>query len=263
MSALRDPPTLPALTPEDVAFLREVASDTEDAPWMSMNDPQWRSASALFWSLEVYALNHGRPWYPGGMLPLTWRPPGRRRRKQVAPDVFAAPSAVEGRPSWPIEVLGMPPFVLEVVSPSSVEHDLTEKTELYRILGAEEYAIVRLDLAEARLEGFRRDGRGAWVPWLPDRTGQLWSAVLGLGLVLRDGEVRAVTRQGELLRTPAEAEAARGAAEAAREDEAQARRQAEAAREAAEAARAAAEEEVARLRAALEQRTKDADETVQ
>jgi hypothetical protein len=51
--------------------------------------------------------------------------------------------------------------------------------------------------------------------------------VLGLGLVLRGREVRAVTHEGEVLRTP--------------RDEAQ--------------ARARADEEVARLRAALDQLT--------
>jgi hypothetical protein len=43
---------------------------------MVLNDRQWRSASPLFWSLEVYAQSHPVMWHPGGMLPLTYRPPG-------------------------------------------------------------------------------------------------------------------------------------------------------------------------------------------
>jgi Uma2 family endonuclease len=79
----------------------------------------------------------------------------------------------------------MPPFVLEVVSASSVQCDLEEKTELYRILGVREYAIVRLDLDDPRLEGYRQTARGAWEAWARDGEGRLWSEVLDLGLVLR------------------------------------------------------------------------------
>src|SRR5579883_89649 len=67
---------------------------------------------------------------------------------------------------------------------------------------------------------------GTWEAWEPDAQGQLWSEVLGLGLVMRGREVRAVTREGELLRTPPEAEA-----------------------------------EIARLRAALERLTRGDDQT--
>jgi hypothetical protein len=153
----------------------------------------------------------------------------------------------------------MPPFVLEVVSGSSVRRDLEEKTEIYRLLGARECAIVRLDLAEPRLEGYRRGGTGAWEAWVADAQGRLWSAVLGLGLVLRGDEVRAVTRAGELLFTQPETEAARQAeseaharAEAAHQREAEAHARTEVARQAEARARQQAEEEVVRLRAALE-----------
>jgi hypothetical protein len=209
MSALRQAFSVPTLSPTEWQFLRTTADDTKDAPWMVMSEPQWRSASALFWSLEVYAQTHPLVWHPGAMLPLTYRPPGARRRKQVAPDVFAAIVPLEGRDSLAIDQEGMPPFVLEVVSSSSVKRDLEEKTEVYRLLGAQEYALVRLDLAVPRLEGYRRDATRAWTPWAPDGAGRLWSEVLGLGLVLRGSEVRAVTHEGEVLRTPREEAQAR------------------------------------------------------
>lgn len=258
MSALRQTLTAPALTPAELHFLRTTADDTEDAPWMTMNERQWRSATALFWSLEVYAQTHPVAWHPGGMLPLTYLPPGRRRRKQVAPDVFASLVPVAGRDSLRVEE-GMPPFVLEVVSSSSVKRDLEEKTELYRLLGAHEYAIVRLDLAAPRLEGYRRDERERWIVWAPDGEGRLWSAVLGLGLTLRGGAVRAVTRDGALLRTPREEAEARAQAEAAQAREAQARAQAEAAQAREAKARAQAEEELARLRATLDRLQREGD----
>lgn len=147
--------------------------------------------------------------------------PGARRRKQIAPDVFVARVPIAGRDSLPVDTEGMPPFVLEVVSASSVQRDLTEKTELYRLLGAQEYAIMRLDLAEPRLEGYRRTSVGAWEVWPSDALGRLWSAVLGLGLLLLEET-------------------------AARQQEAQARIQ--------------AEEEVARLRATLERLARDRGE---
>jgi hypothetical protein len=238
MSALRDQWPIATLTAAEAEFLRYVPSDTEDAPWMSMNDRQWRDASALFWSLETYAQSRGWPWYPGGMLPLIWLPPGLRRRKQVAPDVFVAPLPVQGHVSWSIDKEGMPPFVLEVVSSSSLERDLTEKTEIYRLLGAQEYAIVRPDLTPPRLEGFRRDASGAWVVWEPDADGRLWSAVLGLWLVMAGAEVRAMTHEGKMLLTP-------------REEAVAHRREA--------AARREAEEELARLREVVARLMHEAD----
>jgi hypothetical protein len=252
MSALRQTLAVPPLTPAELHFLRTVANDTEDAPWMTMSERQWRGASALFWSLEIYARAHRVAWYPGGMLPLTYRPPGARRRKQVAPDVFAARVPLEGRDSLAVEE-DMPPFVLEVVSASSVKRDLQEKTELYRLLGAREYAIVRLDLAEPRLEGYRRAANGVWMVWTPEAERRLWSAVLGLGLVLRGGEARAVTRDGALLRTPREEAEARARAEAAQAQAEAAQAQAEAAQAQEALARARVEEEMARLRAELDQ----------
>jgi len=275
MSALRSRPFPVALTPEELRFLRTVADDTEDAPWMSMNDAQWRNATALYWSLQTYAREHPVPWFPGGMLPLTYRVPGVAARKQVAPDVFVATVPVEGRSSLPADEEGMPPFVLEVVSSSSAQRDLEEKTEIYRLLGVQEYAIVRLDLREPRLEGYHLGVTGSWDVWPTDEQGRLWSSVLGLWLALVDGEVRALMRLGELLPTPAEertarrqAEAARLQAEAARQQAEEARRQAEVARlreaEArlqAEAARQQAEEEVARLRAMLDRLMRGGDET--
>jgi hypothetical protein len=156
-----------------------------------------------------------------------------------------------------------------------VQRDLDEKMELYRILGAREYAIVRLDLDEPRLEGYRQATSGAWEEWASDGEGRLWSAVLELGLVLRGGEVRALTREGEVLRTLAEEALARQQealareqAEVARQQEALARERAEEARqqealarEQAEAAQRHAEQEVADLRAALERLTRGGDET--
>lgn len=234
MSALRAAPHL--LDDDDEAFLRRVPNDTPEAPWMVMNDRQIRGATALYWSLRIYAQTHGLPWYVGSMLALLYRRPGMPRRKKVAPDVLVAFLPDRSRESLDIDAEGMPPFVLEVVSKTSVKRDLGEKERIYRLLGAREYAIVRLDVAEARLEGYRVDERGRWVRWAADERGRLWSTVLGLWLVLEDDEVRAQTPTGEPLRTPLQLEAARQQADAALN---------------------AAEQEVARLRAEIERLSRE------
>jgi hypothetical protein len=233
MCALRSRPFPFALTPEDLLFLRTVANDTEDAPWMTMNDAQWRNATALYWSLETYTQTHPVPWHPGGMLPLTYVVPGEPERKKVAPDVFVARVPVRGRSSLPVDEEGMPPFVLEVVSASSVKRDLEEKERIYRLLGVQEYVIVRLDLPERRLEGYRMGATGTWETWPADEQGCLWSGVLRLWLAVIEGEVRALTQAGELLPTQVEERVARQQAEA----------------------------EVARLRAMLDHLTRGGDET--
>src|SRR5207247_2518144 len=133
MCALQPRLDVPRLSPAELRFLRSVADDTEDAPWMVMSDRQFWGASGLAWSLEQYARTHQRPWYVGGMLPLTYLPAGETQRKQVAPDVFVAFIAVRPRDSLRVEEEGMPPFVLEVVSRESVRRDLQEKTEIYRL----------------------------------------------------------------------------------------------------------------------------------
>ena len=149
----------------------------------------------------------------------------------------------------------MPPFVLEVVSRSSVRRDLEEKERLYRLLGVEEYAIVRQDLAEPRLEGYRQEAGGAWVPWVADADGRLWSGVLELWLVLHEGAVQAMTREGTLLLTPRQAEEARHQTEWERHQAERERHQAEREREQESLARQKAEQEVEQLRAALQRLT--------
>ena len=116
-----------------------------------------------------------------------------------------------------------PPFVLEVVSPSSVQRDQVEKREAYELLGAREYALFTpRDVAASTLEGYRRGASGAFEAWIPDAEGRLWSDVLGLYLVVRGALIQAQTREGRLLLTPEqEAEAHRQEAEARRRAEAE------------------------------------------
>jgi hypothetical protein len=138
-----------------------------------------------------------------------------------------------------------PSFVLEVVSPSSTTRDERDKVRVYNLLGVAEYALFTPgDAAGSILKGYRRGETGRFVPWQPDTAGRLWSDVLELWLVSRGGRLRAETRDGVLLRTLEEVEAAWERAEQIGEEE-------RAARERIEAEREADRTELARLRALL------------
>ena len=226
-------------------FMVRLEDDTEDAPWMTMGDLQFWSASGFAHSLRIYAHQQGLPWYVASMMPIRYR--WGTRIHQLAPDNFVAFVPEHSRSSFEIEREGgFPPFVLEVVSPSSVTRDREQKRIAYERLKAKEYALFTPSLDEpASLSGYRRNAAGRFDPWEPDAAGRLWSEVLGLYLIVRDNLVQAQTRDGRILRTPEEE------ADAARE-EAEARRcQAEALRREAEA-RERAEAEVERLRRELE-----------
>jgi hypothetical protein len=133
--------------------------------------------------------------------------------------------------------------LLEVLSKSSIARDTAEKRQTYDLLGAREYALFAPTpgLLSPPLQGFRRDAAGAFVPWLPDAEGRLWSEVLDLYLVAEGTMVRARQRDGSPLLTP-EQEAAGHQREAAARHQAEQRADQEA------AARRRAEEELARLR---------------
>lgn len=234
----------PPLTPEQQndLFMLFVEDDTEDAPWMVMGDAQFWSATSLAHSLRNYATAQRLGWYVVGMLPINYHWAGSPRIKTVAPDVFVAFVEDHPRQSYDLEAEGVfPPFVLEVVSPSSIQRDVEDKLVIYALLGAQEYALFRTDGARVALEGFRRGASGGLEPWPPDSAGRLWSEVLGLYLLLNGEMVQAMTPDGRLLLTPAQEAAAREQAENARLQEVAAREQAEV--------------EAARLRAELERLT--------
>ena len=203
---------------EDTLFMLLLRDDTEDADWMVMGDLQFWSASGFAQSLRTYAHEQGLAWYVAAMLPITFRWPGVAHKRTLSPDTFVAFVPERARASYDVETEGVfPPFVLEVVSPSSAARDHEEKLEAYDLLGAREYALFtpREDGASA-LQGYRRAVNGAFEPWPRDERGRLWSEVLGLYLMVRGTLVQAETREGRLLLSPQqEAEARRKAEEEA------------------------------------------------
>jgi Uma2 family endonuclease len=195
----------PPLTPEqeDDLFMVLLEDDTEDAPWMTMGDLQFWSASSFAHSLRIYGHQQGLGWYVASMLPILYRWQNEGRKKQLSPDTFVAFVPEHPRTSYDLEIEGtFPPFVLEVVSPSSTERDQVEKTKAYDLLGAQEYALFTPRLGTASLlEGYRRDAKGRFVTWPLDDEGRLHSAVLGLHLVVRGEMLQAQTPDRRLLLT--------------------------------------------------------------
>ncbi|HEX5504992.1 MAG TPA: Uma2 family endonuclease [Thermomicrobiales bacterium] len=205
-------------------FMVMLEDDTEDAPWMVMGDLQFWSASGFAHSLRVYARERGLGWYVASMLPIEYTWPPSSRRRVLAPDVFVAFAAQHSRPSFDAEAEGFPPFVLEVVSPSSTTRDQQEKRLAYEMLGVREYALFTpREGTPSALQGYRRGADGQFAPWAADEQGRLWSEVLGLYLVTRGALLQAQTSEGRLLPTPEETAAAlRDAEEARRRAEAEA-----------------------------------------
>jgi len=202
----------PPLTKEQAAFLFMLSfeDDTEDAPWMTMGDLQFWSASSFAHSLRDYARSRGLGWYVASMLPIYFPWPKSSRKHTLSPDTFVA--FVPDRPRSSFDAVsegGFPPFVLEVVSPSSTERDEIDKHEAYELLKVREYALFtpRQD-APSLLEGYRLGTDDRFSPWLPDATGRLWSETLGLFLVANGALIQAQTSDGQLLLTPEQTGAA-------------------------------------------------------
>lgn len=208
----------PPLTPSQAndLFMLTLADDTEEASWMIMGDLQFWSASAVAYSLRLYARSQGLGWYVASMLPITYDWPGAARKRQLAPDLFVARVADRPRTSFDATAEGgFPPFVLEVVSPASTERDEEDKRIAYELLGVREYALFTPRVgSDSTLTGYRRAATGAFEVWPADEQGRLWSAELSLFLAVRGTLVQAQTPAGAWLLTPDEAEAARRRAEA-------------------------------------------------
>jgi hypothetical protein len=265
------------LCEDDRAFLLAFADDTEDAPWMVASDRHFLGVGASHFSLKLHGAEAHPEWYVSGEIFIFYTRPDGTVGK-VAPDLFVARAPNHLRESFDARREGgFPPFVLEIVSPESRQRDLGEKPRAYDLCGATEYAIFDpYTTGPGQLTGYRRDGRGVWGPWVAEPSGELWSMVLGLtllvdGLLLRfkdnngnllpiGEELQAalhhakrqwlVERDGRAAEARRAAEATRRATEATRRAVTEADRAATEARraDAAEARAAALEAELARLR---------------
>ena len=186
------------------------------------------------------------------------------RRALVCPDMFVSFGAGRGhRSSYKVwEEVGVPDFVLELLSANTWRRDVEVKPALYEALGVREFWIFDpLGRLSDPMIGRRLDASATYrpAPTLPD--GGWRSDVLGLDLVLHAGGFRfRDPATGEILPDVVEAAAQRDQATAQRDeaaaqrDEAAAQRdEAAAQRDKEAAARQAAEARVVELEALLDQ----------
>ena len=202
----RQPPLTQAEA--DDLFMLTLDDDTENAPWMVMGDLQFWSASSFAHALRNYAHTQHLPWYVASMLPTEYDWPEAARKKKLAPDTFVAFVPDRPRTTYDLATEGVfPAFVLEVVSPSSTARDEREKRRAYDLLGAQEYALFTPhEDGASTLAGYRRGTAGRFESWPLDPQGRLWSAVLGLHIMVRGALLQAQTAEGSMLLTPDQAE---------------------------------------------------------
>jgi len=240
-------------------LLLTTPDDTEEAPWMTMPDFQWRVIAMLVSILRRHAHQNGLRWYIAAELKVTMPRAITPRVLDLGPDLLMAEADDRERTSWNVAQEEQPPqFVLEVVTEESWERDSVEKPHLYQRMGVQEYAIfapLRTD-GGPLLFGYHRTATGRWLPWPTDRHGALHSRALGhlrlyvegnKWLRARDSRGTRLLSDGEAAEhavAQAEQAAARTAREAARAEREAARAEREAARAEQEAARA--EREAAR-----------------
>lgn len=230
-------------------LLLTTPDDTEEAPWMTMPDMQWRVITLLYSILRRYARAQGLRWYVVAELKIIMPRRLVPRILDLGPDLLMAAAEDRERTSWQVEHEGGPPlFVLEVVTEESWYRDTVEKPLLYEQMGVREYAIFAPERKDGgpKLFGYKRDSAENWVPWAPDARGMLRSAAMGnIRLYAEGARLRARDPRGHRLLTDEEAadrEAARAEREIMRADRAAARAEQEAARAEQEAARADAAE---------------------
>lgn len=142
---------------------------------------------------------------------------------RVAPDVFVVMGAGNyKRKTYKVWEEGESPhFILEVLSPSTVSRDRSEKKGLYEFLGVQEYFMfdpIGDLVSPPPLKGYQLVD-GLYQPMspktLPNGGIALKSTVLGLELRTKDDELRLYNSQtGQYLLTYEEAESARSDAEA-------------------------------------------------
>lgn len=174
-------------TREELLTLLLMGDDTEEAPWMAMNDAQVDTASALRTVLRAYAHRHSLGWYVATMLPIIYTLPPAEETRMVSPDLYVAFVPERRRSSYVVAEEGsFPPFVLEVISPDSVARHTGSKLLLYEVLGVQEYLLFNPsdDVIAPPLRGHRRDHTGRFADWQPNAGGRLYRNVLNISFFI-------------------------------------------------------------------------------
>ncbi|MGH2411199.1 MAG: Uma2 family endonuclease, partial [Chloroflexota bacterium] len=218
-------------------LLLTTPDDTEEAPWMTTPEFQWRVCALLMSILERHKRAHRLRWYLMAELKVTMPRTIIPRDLDLGPDLLMAESDDHERHSWNVLVEGGPPlFVLEVVTEESRGRDAEEKPLLYERMGIQEYAIFdpKRKRPGSKLFGYRRDEAGQWVVWANEAPNTLRSEALGGLRLFVDGDrIRVLDHAGTVLLSDEEAadeEATRAEEQTARAEEQTARAEEQTAR---------------------------------
>jgi len=172
----------------DVALT--VADDTEESvlgPDLHQ-DAIYHLRDALRWHSRQGGLN----WYVSSQVEVIVPLP-RREDWHPSPDIFVVPGLGQSsRSSYDTRRDGiMPPFVVEVASPSTWRADIGSKADAYQLAGVREYIVFDPtgDLLGTSVRAWT-GASGAWVEWTPTEENAWRSAVLNVtlrpeGLLLR------------------------------------------------------------------------------
>jgi Uma2 family endonuclease len=164
----------------DVALT--AADDTEESVLGS--DLHQDAIYALRDTLRRHSAQHGLNWYVSSQVQVIVPLP-RREDWHPSPDIFVVPGlGATPRTSYDTRRDGpMPPFVVEVVSPSTWRADVGSKADAYQLAGVREYIVFDPtgELLGTSVRAWHGEP-GAWTEWTP--TGGNWwqSTVLSVAL---------------------------------------------------------------------------------
>jgi Uma2 family endonuclease len=142
-------------------------------------------------------------YFVGGNMFLYYDP--QNRGKFRGPDFFVVLDVADReRKSWVVWQEGMrfPDIIIELLSDTTRETDKREKKTLYeRVFHTTEYYLY--DPESQEFLGYHLQ-RGQYQTAGPDKEGRVYSPSADLYLVVRDGWLRWMTPQGDILPTPME-----------------------------------------------------------
>jgi Uma2 family endonuclease len=172
---------------EDLLFPDVELVETDGMPM----DSDWhRMCLELLLNVISFHFRDREDYYAGGNMIVYYSLEQARNRDFCGPDFFFinGVSRLPMRPYWCLWKEGgrAPEFVIELLSPTTAQKDLTTKKEIYRtILRTPEY--VCYDHATGELIGWRLHGH-EYVPVDHNQDGRLWSDELGLFVGPWEGE---------------------------------------------------------------------------
>lgn len=191
------------ITEPDILESIKALPTEDDLPYEDgepMESPRHREQmTVLIESLKIHWSDR-QGYYVGGNMFVHYDPQNKRHSR--GPDVFLALDVEEReRKSWVVWFEGMhfPDVIIELLSDSTREIDKGEKKRLYeRLFRTAEYYLY--DPFSHEFTGYELCG-AHYKEVEPDAEGRIFSRVTGLYLAVREGWLRWLTAEGEVLPT--------------------------------------------------------------